>query len=73
MVWLVLGEIIPKIEQHMIQSPKLMITVAWNTNGFHAFEVLQNIPNLTPVIILLKYWNGLKNGRAMVELAAVED
>jgi hypothetical protein len=63
----------PKIEQNMIQSPKLMITVTWNTNRVRVIEVLHNIPNLTSAIILLKYWNGLKNGRAMMELAAVED
>jgi hypothetical protein len=54
-IYLAPGEIVPEREQHMIQSPKLMITVAWNTNGFHAFEVLQKVPNLTPAIILLKY------------------
>jgi hypothetical protein len=27
-------------ECHMINSEKLMVTIAWNCNGFHAIEVL---------------------------------
>jgi hypothetical protein len=39
-IWLEPGEIVLESEQHIIQSPKLMITIPWNTNGFHVIEVL---------------------------------
>jgi hypothetical protein len=33
---------VPERERHMIQSPKSMITVAWNTNAFHVLAALSN-------------------------------
>jgi hypothetical protein len=36
------GEMVPEREQRMIQSPKSMITVAWNTSGFHVLTALPN-------------------------------
>jgi hypothetical protein len=41
-IWLTPGEPIPDREWHMIQSPKLMITIAWNPSGFHIVAVLLN-------------------------------
>jgi hypothetical protein len=35
LIWLAPGEMDPERERHMIQSPKSMIAVAWNTSGFH--------------------------------------
>jgi hypothetical protein len=35
------GETVPKRGQHIIQSRKTMVTIAWNTNGFH---VLADLP-----------------------------
>jgi histone-lysine N-methyltransferase SETMAR len=39
MIWLAPGETTPR-ERHMIQSPKIMVTVAWNTSGFHVLAAL---------------------------------
>jgi hypothetical protein len=40
LIWLAPGEMVPERERHMIQSPKSMITVAWNTSGFHVLAAL---------------------------------
>jgi hypothetical protein len=32
---------VPERERHMIQSQKSMMTVAWNTSGFHVLAALQ--------------------------------
>jgi hypothetical protein len=40
MIWLAPGGTIPEKEKHMIQSPQLMKTVAWNTSGFQVIEAL---------------------------------
>ena len=39
-IWLTPGEPVPGRERHMIQSPKLTITVVWNTSGFHVVAAL---------------------------------
>jgi hypothetical protein len=40
LVWLAPGEMVPERERHMIQSPKSMITVAWNPSGFRVLAAL---------------------------------
>jgi histone-lysine N-methyltransferase SETMAR len=40
LIWFAPGEMIPETERHIIQSPKSMITVAWNTSGFHVLAAL---------------------------------
>ena len=41
LIWLAPGETVPERGGHTIQSPKMMVTIAWNTNGFH---VLADLP-----------------------------
>jgi hypothetical protein len=38
LIWFAPEEVVPEREQHIIQSPKLMITVVWNTKRFHVIE-----------------------------------
>jgi histone-lysine N-methyltransferase SETMAR len=40
LIWLQPDEEAPERELHIIQSPKLMLTIAWNPNGFHLIDVL---------------------------------
>jgi AraC-like DNA-binding protein len=40
LIWLAPGRMVPERERHMIQSLKSMITVAWNTSGFHVLAAL---------------------------------
>jgi hypothetical protein len=40
LVWLAPGGMVPERERHMIQSPKSMITVAWNASGVHILAAL---------------------------------
>jgi histone-lysine N-methyltransferase SETMAR len=34
------GEIVPDIKRQIIQSPQLMLTVVWNSSGFHIVKAL---------------------------------
>jgi hypothetical protein len=40
LIWLAPREMVRERERHMIQSPKSMITAAWNTSGFHVLAAL---------------------------------
>jgi hypothetical protein len=40
MIWLPDGDEIPDREKHMIQSPKLMLTVVWNPHGFQVVDAV---------------------------------
>jgi hypothetical protein len=40
MIWLPDGDEVPDQEKHMIQSPKLMLTLVWNPHGFHVAEAM---------------------------------
>jgi hypothetical protein len=35
LMWMDYGEIVVDREQHTVQSPKFMLTVVWNSIGFH--------------------------------------
>jgi hypothetical protein len=39
-MWLPVDEAPETRERHMISSEKLMVTIAWNLDGFHVIEVL---------------------------------
>ena len=39
-MWLAPGETVPDRERHLIQSPKMMITIVWNPSGFHIVTAL---------------------------------
>jgi hypothetical protein len=41
LIWLAPGETIPERGRHTIQSPRMMVTIAWNTNEFY---VLADLP-----------------------------
>jgi hypothetical protein len=41
LIWLASGEMVPERGRQIIQSPKSMINVAWNSSGFH---VLASLP-----------------------------
>jgi hypothetical protein len=34
------GEIVPDKERQTVQSPKLILTIAWNPSGFHILKAL---------------------------------
>jgi hypothetical protein len=34
------GEIVPDRERQPVQSPKLMLTIVWNSSGFHIVNAL---------------------------------
>jgi hypothetical protein len=40
LMWLRPGETVPDRERYTIQSPKLMVTIVWNPNGFHVVDAL---------------------------------
>jgi hypothetical protein len=40
-IWLAPGEDIPERGRHTIHSPKTMVTIAWNTTGFHVVTALR--------------------------------
>jgi hypothetical protein len=40
LMWAAPGEIVVDREQHTVQSPKCMLTVAWNPIGFHVLKAL---------------------------------
>jgi hypothetical protein len=42
-MWLTLGEVVPSRERQSIESPKLMLAIAWNPNGFHVLKPLPNV------------------------------
>jgi histone-lysine N-methyltransferase SETMAR len=39
-IWLAPGEKVPDRERHMIQCPKMTITIVWNPSGFHIVTAL---------------------------------
>jgi hypothetical protein len=39
-IWLTAEQLVPDRERHMAQSPKLMLTVAWNHSGFYVVAAL---------------------------------
>jgi hypothetical protein len=40
LMWTTPGEIVVDRERHTVQSPKFMLTVVWNTIGFHVLKAL---------------------------------
>jgi hypothetical protein len=40
LMWMAPGEIVPDRERQTVQSPKLMLTIAWNPSGFHIVKAL---------------------------------
>jgi hypothetical protein len=40
LMWTALGEIVVDRERRTVQSPKFMLTVAWNPIGFHVLKAL---------------------------------
>jgi hypothetical protein len=42
LMWTAPGEMVVDMERHIVQSPKLMLTVVWNPIGFY---VLKAVPN----------------------------
>jgi histone-lysine N-methyltransferase SETMAR len=40
LMWRAPGEIVVDRERHTVQSPKFMLTVAWNAIGFHVLKTL---------------------------------
>jgi hypothetical protein len=39
-MWTAHGEIVPDRERYTIQSPKFVVTNAWNPSGFHVVKAL---------------------------------
>jgi hypothetical protein len=40
LMWTAPGEIVVDMERHTVQSPKFMLTVMWNSIGFHVLKAL---------------------------------
>jgi hypothetical protein len=40
MIWLPDGDQVPDREKHVIQNPKLMLTLVWNLHGFQVVDVM---------------------------------
>jgi hypothetical protein len=40
LIWTAPGETVVDRERHTVQSPKFMLTVAWNPIGFHVMKTL---------------------------------
>jgi hypothetical protein len=59
---------VPEREQHIIQSPKPMITVARNLTECHVLAALLNGTKFPPAIIRAKSSNRLENGGTHGEL-----
>jgi hypothetical protein len=43
-MWASPGETVPDRDRQTIQSPKLVLTVVWNPNGFHVVKLLPKVP-----------------------------
>jgi hypothetical protein len=40
LMWTAPGEIVVDREQHTVQSPKFMLRIVWNPNGFHVLKAI---------------------------------
>jgi hypothetical protein len=49
LIWTAPGEIVVDMERHTVQSPKFMLTVVWNTIGFHVLKALPKGRKSKPV------------------------
>jgi hypothetical protein len=75
LIWLAPGEMISEREEHIIQSPKMMVTVAWNTSEFHVLAALPKdtkfntryyITNILGHIMEQKTASGIKRFRKLI-------
>ena len=71
LMWMAPGESVPDRERHTIQSPKFMITIAWNPGGFHVVKALPKDGRFTAhyytnnILIAISDWRKPEPGKKL--------
>jgi hypothetical protein len=60
LVWLAQEQNVPEREQHIVQSPEMMITIVWNPTSFHIVYILLKSNKLNLIIMFLLFCNLLQ-------------
>jgi hypothetical protein len=72
-IWFASGEPVPDRERDMIQSPQLMITVAWKPRGFHVVTALPKGPKSNAGDYTTEILQRIKDWRENQEMGWFED
>jgi hypothetical protein len=73
------GEIVPDRERQTVQSPKLMLTIVWNSSGFHIVKALPkggkfSVQHYTNnIFIAISDWRRLAGERSPNKLSVHAD